>query len=358
MPKKISCILLICLLGLPLVLSSCASGSPASSSQSSSSPASTSNEPDWVRDPYTKYDSQAYVAAVGRSGARDLAEKDALGRLVAIFGQSIQVDDRVATSYQEAAKSGVTASWSETTTVDSVISTSAGMDSLVGAEIGEIWDNGKGVIFTAAFLNKAKALQLYSEMIKSNQAMIDNLVNIPASERDSLEGFARYQFAATIADVTTSYANLVSVIGGAVQGLKRGDDYRLEAANITKAIPVGLRVQNDKSGRIEGAFAKAVSDIGFRSGGINSRYILDVNVIAEPIAISGSTNNWTRIEVSANLRDTNSGTVLLPFNFNDREGHTSQAEADNRAYATAERKINEEYAKLLGDYLSKLLPKK
>ena len=350
------------LLSLALLLfCTCASSNPAGggvSRGSASGGASGGRQPDWVSDPYTRYDSQVNVAVVGRGSSRDQSEKDALGRLIAVFGQSIQVDEKVSTAYEEAVKSGVTASWSETTTVASTIATSASMDSLVGAETGETWDDGKGTFFTVAFLNKTKAFQIYSEIIRSNQAMINNLVNIPAAERNTLEGFARYQFAATIADVTASYANLVSVIGGNVQGLKSGNDYRLEAANITKVIPVGLRVQNDKSGRLQGAFAKAISDLGFRSGGTNSRYLLDVSVFTSPVTISGNPYNWTRIEVNANLSDTGSGTVLLPFSFNTREGHTSQGEADNRAYMAAEQKINEEYSTLLSDYLSKLLPKK
>ena len=205
---------LICLLSLPMVFSACAS----------SGPAQADNEPAWVRDPYTRYDRQANVAAVGTGSSRDLAEKSALGNLVAIFGQSIQVDERVSLSYQEAIRSGLAAGWSENVAVDTVIATSAGMDTLVAAEIGETWHNGRGEYYAVAVLNRAKAVQLYSEMIMSNQIMINNLVDIPASERDTLEGIARYNFAAMIADVTTGYANLLSVIGAPVRGLKTGDD--------------------------------------------------------------------------------------------------------------------------------------
>ena len=341
----------LCLLSLPLVFSVCASSVPATA-------VVVSNEPDWVRDPYAKYDRQANMAAVGMGSSRDLAEKSALGNLVAIFGQSIQVDEKVSSSYQEAIRSGITASWSENIVVDTNIATSAGMDNLIGAEIGETWRDNRGEYYAVAVLNKPKAEQLYSEMIKSNQAMIGNLVDIPATEKNTFDGFARYQFAATIADVTIGYGNMISVIGGTVQDLKRGDDYRLEAVNITRAIPVSLRVQNDRSGRIQGAFAKALSDLGFRSGGSNSRYILDVNVVTTPVTIAGNPNNWTRIEVSANLSDTVSGTVLLPFDFNAREGHTTQAEADNRVYVVAERRINQEYANFLSGYLSQLMPTK
>ncbi len=56
--------------------------------------------------------------------------------------------------------------------------------------------------------------------------------------------------------------------------------------------------------------------------------------------------------------DTSSGTVLLPYNFNTREGHVSQSEADNRAYTAAEKKIKDDYAKIFNNYISQLIPEK
>ena len=316
--------------------------------------------PDWIRDPYKKFDEKTNVAAVGIGNSRQAAEKDALGKLVAIFGQSIQVDEKISTSYREAVQSGAAASWSENTAIDNSIVTSTGLDSLVGAEIGEAWFDGKTNYYAAAVLNKAKAIQIYSNLIKVNQAMIDNLVNMPAADRNSLDGFARYQFAALIADITFTYGNLLSSIGAPsyAQGLKKGDDYRLEAQGIAKTIPVGITVKNDKAGRIQGAFAKAFASLGFRSGGTNSRYVLTVDITTAPVELANQKNKFTRIEVTADLTDTSLKTVLFPFNFNSREGHTTQSEADNRAYAAAERNINEEYADLLSEYLSQLVPKK
>ena len=323
----------------------------------SSSP-STKSQPNWVRDPYTKYDKQAIVAAVGSASDRQAAEKSALGNLVGIFGQSIQVDEKVSVSYREAVEKGVAATWSENTSVDNTISTTAGLDTLVGAEIGDTWFDGKTTHYAVAVLEKSKARMVYSEMIRSNQAMINDLVNLPESQKNSFDGYARYQFAATVADINVTYGNLLSFIGAPPQNLKKGDDYRLEAANITKAIPVAMRVQNDKSGRIQGAFTKALSDLGFRTGGTNSRYVLTVNVVSSPVEIANNPNKWARIEVTANLTDTSSGTVVVPYTFNNREGHTSQSEADNRVILAAERRINQEYSQVVNNYLSQLLPKK
>ncbi|MDR1802802.1 MAG: LPP20 family lipoprotein [Treponema sp.] len=318
-------------------------------------------EPPWVRDPYAVYSRQANVAAVGFGSSREIAEKSALGRLVAFFGQSIQVDEKLTTSYLEAVRNGVMANWSDTTARDSGIITSAGMDTLVGAEIGDVWHNDKNEYYAVAVLNRANTVRLYSEMIRANQAVIENLVNIPEAEKNTLEGFARYYFAAVIADVIVSYGNLLSVIGMYADGspapaMKKGDDYRLLALDITRTIPVGISVQNDRAGRIAGAFAGVFSGAGFMSGGDDPRYVLDAAVTLEPVDLAGNQNKFSRITLKANLVDTRLNVVLLPFDFNSREGHVTQAEADNRAYSAAERRINEEYAKLLTDYLARLLP--
>ena len=338
--KKQYVSLLILSLVLSIVFSSCSSTTSV-------------KEPDWIWNPYAKYDRQTSIAEVGHGSSREAAESNAFGKLVLNFDRSIQVDEKVAVSYREAVKNGVIAGSSEGIAVDSTVITTSNLNSLIGAEIGEVWDDGKGNIYAVAVLNKARTLRIYSDMIRSNQEMIGNLVTIPEAEKNTLEAVARYQLAATIADVTTSYGNVVSFIGSPVQGLKRGDDYRLEALGIAGEIPVEIRVRNDRSGRIEGSFAKALSDAGFRSGGNNSRYVLDVDIATTPVVIAGNQNLFTRIELKANLIDTIPGTVLLPFDFNSREGHITQDEADNRAYAAAARKINEDYPVLLGSYLYK-----
>ena len=140
--------------------------------------AGTGRQPDWVRAPYTKYDQVTFFAAVGSGSSRETAEKSAIGNLAAIFGQSIQVDEKIAVSYNEAVRNGVTANWSENTSVSSAIATSAGMDNLVGAEIGDTWFDGASTHFAAAVMNKRNAVQIYTSMINSNQTIIDNLTNI------------------------------------------------------------------------------------------------------------------------------------------------------------------------------------
>jgi hypothetical protein len=287
-----------------------------------------------------------------------MAEKNAYANLSAFFGQSIQADQTITNTYREAVRNGITEGWTDRIDLQNTIKTSVLVDTLLGAEIKEVWYDTRNVMYyAAAVMEKPRTARLYNDMIRANQDVISNLINMNQSEKNSLEGFARYQFAATVADINITYENVVKLVGGAAPGgLKPGNEYRFEAQNITKTIPVGIRVRNDKAGRIEGAFAKSLSDLGFRSGGTNSRYMLVADITTSPVDLPQNPNKFSRIEVDAKLTD--NGITLLPYNINRREGHLTLAEAENRAYNAAERTITEEYKTTLNNYLSGMIPKR
>jgi hypothetical protein len=171
-----------------------------------------------------------------------------------------------------------------------------------------------------------------------------------AAEKNTLNGVIRLKFAANVADVNVYYANLARLLDAVPpDGVVAGDRYRLEAQNIIKTIPVGIRISWDKQGRLFGAFAKCLSDLGFDGGSgvlggatTGPRYVLNVNVSLQPVELPGNENKFARIEIAANLTDTRNNLVLLPYNFFSREGHTSQYEAENRCVLVAERTINDE----------------
>ena len=335
-------------------------GTPARPSASSSVKVREGKEPAWVSTPDAVYDKNIFVTAVGYGIDRNQAEKDTLGRLVAVFGQSVQADLKTITSYSEAVFKGAV-NVSENTVVQNAIKTSAEMDSLIGAEIEDVWfDSKKNTYFAVAVLEKAKASSLYTDMIRSNERIIQDLIAMPLDEKQSLDGFSRYQLAATIADVNRVYANVLTIVGGpsgmGSGEIKKGDTYRLEAMNITKSIPIEVRVTDNRFNRIKDAFASALAKQGFRSGGTDSRYVLQVGVDFSSVEFPNQQNKFTRYTIDANLIDTRDASVLLPFNINGREGHISLSEAENRAVAAAEKKINDTYGTVLSDYLVRLLP--
>ena len=344
---------------LALVFSACGSSPDAGEKGRA---AADKSRPVWVNSIDSVYSNNQYVAAVGTGNNRPAAEKNAFGNLISIFGQSIQVDEKISVSYQEAVKSGVTEGWTQNTGVENTIATSASMDTLVGAEIKEYWfDVSTNTHYAAAVMEKTTAARLYADMIKSNLDMINNLTAMSQAEKNTLEGFSRYQFAAMVADINVSYENLLKFIGAAPPaGVKNGHDYRMEAENIARAIPVTVTVTGDRQGRIQGALAKALAEMGFRSGGANSRYKVEASLNISEVQLQNLQGfKYARYELIAELVDTSTArVVLVPYSINDRQGHASLSEAENRALAAAEKKIGEEYRDELNDYLSRMLPKK
>ncbi|MDR2634263.1 MAG: LPP20 family lipoprotein [Treponema sp.] len=332
-------------------------GSPAARPAASAPvPVNTGREPAWVSSPDRVYDQNRFVSAVGFGADRNQAEKDALGRLVAVFGQSVQADLKTITHYSEAVSKGAV-QVSENTVVQNAIKTSAEMDSLIGAEIEDVWFDKKTTYYAVAVLDKAQASRLYTDMIRSNERIIEELIALPPEDEQSLEGYSRYQLAATIADVNRVYANVLTIVGGSpVENLKKGDTYRLAAVNITKSIPIEVQVTDTRFNRIKDAFASALTTQGFRSGGTSSRYVLQVRISLSPADLPNQTNKFVRYGIEANLVDTKDSSVLLPFNINGREGHVSLTEAENRAIVAAEKKITETYGTVLSSYLTSLLP--
>ncbi|MDR1837398.1 MAG: LPP20 family lipoprotein [Treponema sp.] len=337
-----------------LIFSFCGSSPSSNNAQG----ARTGSMPDWVNSVDSVFGRSQYVAAVGYADNRAEAERNALAGLTAFFGQSVQVDRTAVSAYHQAVTNGVTDSWIDTVDMRSIIKTSASMDNLMGAEIKEVWFDSRDMYYAVAVMEKAKCALLYNELILTNLNIIKNLVTIIPSEKNSLDGVIRYRFAAAAADINVSYSNIVRLLDGVPpEGIISGDGYSLEARNIARAVPVGITVTNDRQGRIFGAFDKCFSDLGFESGGGNSRYVLIVNAALTPVDLPANPAIFSRIELSANLTDTNLGLVLLPFNFTAREGHVSLAEAENRCITAAEHSINEEYRELLSAYLSRLMPK-
>jgi len=318
----------------------------------------TGRAPAWVTSVDSVFSRSQYVAATGFAENRAMAEKNALAALASFFGQSVQVDTRGASAYRQAVVNGAVESWIDTAEISSVVKTQSSQDNLLGAQIKEVWFDSKDTYYAAAVMEKARSAGLYNELILANLNIIKNLLAMTPNEKHSLEGVIRYRFAAAVADVNISCANMVRLLDHSVpDGIVNGGEYRLEARNIAKTIPVGITVTYDRQGRLFGAFAKCFTDLGFDANTGASRYVLNVNSSVSPVDLPNNQNYFSRIEIAANLTDTRGGLVLLPYNFNAREGHATQAEAENRAIAAAVRDINETFADALSDYLSKLMPR-
>ena len=166
----------------------------------SAAPINTSQiRPIWVDNPDTVYNRQFYVSAVGLGADRTRAERDSLAKLTGIFGQTIQSDLQILTNYSEAV-SGRGIQVTENTEIQEAIAISAEMDSLVGAEIADVWFDNRDTYYAVAVMERERTSILYADLIRSNERIISDLTNMTPAERNSLDGYSRFLLAATIAD--------------------------------------------------------------------------------------------------------------------------------------------------------------
>jgi hypothetical protein len=335
-----------------LLLISCA-GAPEQESRFAAGP-------EWIYAPDTVYPEAQYLSAVGYGSDRESAEKNALGALTAVFGQSVRGETRAGYRYSEAVADGII-DMRENSEIDSAVKTSFAQDTLIGAEIKDAWFDGT-THYAVAVMDKLKCGILYSDLIEANQRTIAGLISFAEGERQSFEGYARYELAAAVADANTAFANILSVISPASAALLRdelrgGDEFRLEGRSILQRIPIAVTVEGDAAGRIKSAFSQVIADRGFLSGGGGSRYSLEGSLLLEDVELPQNPNKFVRYTVNAVLMDTVNGSVLFPYSVSGREGHVSPSEAENRALRAAESSIREFYGQALENYLLRISPK-
>jgi hypothetical protein len=313
--------------------------------------------PVWVESPDVAYSPNSFVAVVGTGNSRDQAEKNALAALSSRYRVSLKADQTLTTSYQEMVRNGKTADWYEGSSLEESIRTSTAMD-LVGAAIREVWSDGS-LFYALAVMEKAQTAQLYAQMIRDNQRIIDTLTDIPVANRNNMDGLARFQFAVTLAEANKVFANVLSVIGAPIPAeMRQSEDYRLVSVEIVRAIPVSVIVEGDRENRIHSAFASALTATGFRTGGNNAPYQIQARLSFSEAQLPNQPNKFVRYVLDGNFVDAAAGETLFPYNVNGREGHLSLSEAEARALRAAEAKVKDDYVKTLSSFLTQLIPTK
>jgi hypothetical protein len=318
--------------------------------------------PEWVYAPDAVYPENRYISAVGYGLDRESSEKNALGALASIFGQSVKGETLASYKYSEAVNGGLI-DIQEGSEIDNAVRTSFEMQTLIGAEIKDRWFDGKDTHYAIAVMDRLQSALLYSDLIESNLQVIEHLLDIPPDDRYSLDAYTRYDLAEIIAGANAAFINALSVLNPASAAIlrdevRREDEYRVEAFAIAQNIPISVTVQNDRDGRIGNAFSSVLSGQGFKTGETNARYALNVGVNLSRVDLPRNPNVFVRYVIDAELRDIANDVTLFPYSINGREGHTSLSEAENRALRIAEENIRESYGAALEAYLTQLSSKK
>jgi len=314
-------------------------------------------KPQWVNATDAAFSPALYVAAVGHGDTRNAAEKNALAALTGYFIQNIKGETKTDVTNTEEILNGNILRAEETSAHQEKVTISSALDALMGAEVKEVWYDGKSLHYAVAVMDKAKTIPLYSGLIQENVNRIRSLTSLSREERGTLEAVIHYRYAAALADANWVYGVVLSLLGDSSRGgLRQGDDYRLEARKIAQTIPLEITVRGDGTGRVKTSLAQVVAAQGFQIGDASARYVLRANLTMTPADLPVA-NKFVRYVLEVNLIDKNTGQVLMPYSLSGREGGATIAEAENWAVQRGvERKIKDDFFKQFGAYLSQLIP--
>lgn len=305
--------------------------------------------PEWVSQPSAVFPSADYISSVGNATSRDNAEIKALQSLASVFGQAVKSSSAASQRMTQAKAEGKVATANMSAFSQDILRT-VDVDSLIGVETKEFWFDGNEMWYAVAVLEREKASNIYSDLIRKNASAISTLIANAKSNGESLEAYAALDFAEDIALENESHLKKLSVIKPeAAASLKDGcpspNKIHAQKAELSKHIPICVIVEGEDSSRLASAFGEAISSLGFR-GTFDSgeRYVLSAQVSFERSDATDGKTTRCRYGAEGFLIDMQSGQKLCPFKISGREGHVDYSEAKVRAVKAMEAKIKKDFA--------------
>lgn len=332
-------------------LTGCASSNSAVNTASSGD----RQRPLWVDNPREVFPEARYISATGYGMDRQAAEEQALGQLVAIFGQTVSGETVVSSRYTEAVREGKILV-DEGTAVQQAVTSSWEQKTIIGAEIKDTWFDGSRTTYAVAVMDKSRAMVQYSDLLESNEEAIQKLTS--AAPAYTLESYARFNLAVSIAETNAGFLSILSVLSPGAAAARRSslsspEELRLECRKIAEHIPISIQVENDRDDRIRAAFAFVVANGGFKVADSDARYSIRATVRFSEADLPRNPNKFVRYQIDAILSDSENNTSVMPYNISGREGHVTVEEAEQRAVRAAEKKIKSDFSVRFEEFLSR-----
>ena len=312
--------------------------------------------PEWVTQPSAVYPNSAYITYVGSGSDRNISEINALQGLASVFGQSIKSDSTASSRLTQAKENGLVAN-TNTQVFSQEVKRKVDVDSLIGVEVKEFWFDDKDTWYAIAVLDKSKATELYSDMIKKNSAAIETVIKNGEKDLYSFDGFSAYDFAEDIALENENHLKKLAVINPpVVDDLKSfcpsSKELHAKKMEIAKQIPICIQTSNDENGRYKDAFSQAVAEAGFKAtADTSARYQLLAKFDFERSDTSDKKTVRCRYNAESYILDKKTSHQLVPFSIKGREAHVDYDEAKHKAETSLTNKIKKDFSKAFYDYI-------
>jgi hypothetical protein len=355
--------LIFCLIPL-MVIMGCASGGKANTNQGQSQ--ASQNVPDWVRDPEKVYPSADWVAVTGQAADQKGAEDAAMNALARAFKTDIVSLTEANQQFSQIVDSTAgkkTVVFTESKDFSETVKTGSSVIARIGVETGTFQLADGNVWYANARMNRRECASRYAGMVRENTAVINNLLGRASSleSRSGFEAFAALYYAASIAQVTDNFQNILEVLDPSAVNRRPG--YGGTAAIKTRMLAVagrttiGLSVETEdrqEAVTIRRALGAFFTRMGFK---VNEQgkgdYTLSAGVIFETV-------NTTQVKTCRWFLDAvleaQGGTAIFSYTGQDRAAHLQDKEARRMALRDVESSVKEgDFAKHFDTWLGLLL---
>ena len=312
--------------------------------------------PEWVNSPSSVYPNASYITYVGSATNRDASEVKALQGIASVFGQSIKSEAVASSRMAQAKENGLVANVN-VQAFSQDIKRSVDVDNLIGVETKEFWCDDDGTWYAIAVLDKSKAIDIYSTMIKKNASAISTVLKNIGEDEFSFDGFSAYDFAEDIAIENENHLKKMSVIDtDSVNNLKSycpsSKNLHAKKMEVAKNIPICVQTFNDEQGRFKEAFSQVISELGFKGTYDDSvRYLLVAKFEFERSDTTDKKTVRCRYNAESYILDTYTSHQIVPFTVKGRESHVDYDEAKHKAESAMISKIKKEFSKSFYDFI-------
>lgn len=341
-------------LGLVLVLflfSSCASS--AGAGPVVAAPAAKGGKaPAWYINLDSQYPDKDFMAAVGSGSSRRSAEEIARGELAKRFSVKVTMTSQAEQRYRDVVKGSESYSESERSIMERVDSSAE--QTLVDIKFSEPYDDGKGTVHIAAFLNRNEATGQYKNMIDRDLKTVESMVSRSEAAPTKIRSLAMVDTALQVsnhADVLIAQLDLINRAAGKLYGGKTTTQDLLKRRDaLASGISVALAIEGDTEGKISAIAGKVLEDLKFTTSP-SAPMVLIGSIKMDPGAARRADRKGVRWTLTLSLIDEAGSSLTTIFKEQLEEG-ISDKEVQAFAIKQIEKLVQKDLAKSITTYMT------
>lgn len=311
--------------------------------------------PTWIDDPEREFPHEMYISSIGMGSTQESAQNSAIAGIAKVFQSDIKLREQVEENYFESGtdkelelQQSVSLSKQMSVTTD---------QSLKNITIGKTWhDKQTAQFYALAYIDRSQTAAIYLGELERADQDVTTLFKGYIESSDKLTKLAYLNKALLRAIVRNVLEERLSVIspGSGSRFMPTATTAELisERQKLREMISLMVEIENNEWSDFNNAVKIVLNSFGFRIVTEAPDYILRGGFSIERLERKGYYVRW---HCDLHFIEAASGSELITYSKDGREGHTSYADAEYRAERSAKKEIGKTFYKEIENYLNSMV---